>query len=74
MFWKKSVQTQNREVFVVFISLNDSEGIAEHCESREEMMKKYFKYSEIIQKETFLNINDATIRANIIRYIRWIVQ
>ena len=72
MFGKK--QIQKVPTFVVFIALTDSEGIAEHCPSHEEMMRKFFKYSKLLLTEEWLSLDDSTLRVDLIRYIRWIAQ
>lgn len=74
MFNINKAPVPKKEIFVVFIALEDAEGIPEYCVSRDEMMKKYFKYADLIQKEKYLCIDDATIKTEIIRYVRWIIQ
>lgn len=71
-FGKKIEIRQPR--FIVFIAMLDGEGIAEDCPSNDEMMKKYFKYCGIVQKEVWINIDDGMIRTERIKYIRWTVQ
>lgn len=65
---------QKRTRYIVFIALQNNEGIAEDCESKEAMMKQYFKYSEKVKSEQWIHINDATLKVEEIRYIRYIEQ
>lgn len=71
-FGKKEVVRTPR--FIVFIAMLDGEGIAEDCPSHDEMMKQYFRYCNIVQKETWITITDGMIRTERIKYIRWTVQ
>lgn len=71
MFGKKVIKNPS---FVVFIALTDGEGIAEHCPSHDEMMRKFWKYSDIIKKEEWISLDDSTLRTSLVRYIRWVAQ
>lgn len=71
MFWNKPI-TQNKIPFSVFLAFDNGEGAIEQCDSREHMMSRYFKIIEIIKNESWISINDGTIKVSIIRYVKWI--
>jgi hypothetical protein len=75
MFWSKTpVSVPKKERFIVFIALKGNEGIPENCPSHDEMMKKYWKYTKIIKESQWLEIDDAMVKVERIKYIRFIVQ
>jgi hypothetical protein len=71
MFWKKPI-LQNNIPFYVFIALDNGEAVIEPCDSREHMMSRYFKIIELLKTESWISINDGTIRVSIIRYVKCI--
>ena len=75
MFWNRQPpKPPVQERFIVFIALKGGEGIAEYCSSHGDMMQKYFKYQKMVKENAWLDIDDATLRVDIIRYVRYITQ
>lgn len=74
IFKPKPPTVVKRPPFLVFIALQNNEGIAEECGNHGDMMAKFFKYCAQVKTEQWLTIDDAVLKVAEIRYVRYIAQ